>query len=75
MPVDDIAQEPSILHDDARLLRHLHTNVGQLGTARVAVEQPHAQLGLQLSNLFAQRGCGHVERPGRAPEVIVIGNG
>src|SRR5215218_5261422 len=40
-----------------------------------AIEQPHAELGLELAHLLADRRLRHVEALGRPPEVELLGDG
>ncbi|MCY1547882.1 hypothetical protein D9M68_839620 [compost metagenome] len=49
--------------------------VGQLERARVALEQLHAQVILQLLDLARQRGLGDMQPLGRAGEVAFLCHG
>ena len=61
--------------DRARLGGQLEARAGRHHPARVPLEQLHAQQGLQLLELGAERRLGDAARLGRLAEVQVLGDG
>ena len=51
-----------------------HTQIGELNPAAGALQQGHAQLGLEPADLLAERGLRDVQSLRGTPEVELLGN-
>jgi len=70
-----IEQAPGIAEQRFRLLQDLTTTHRRLDFARRSLEELHAQDGLELAHLLAQRRLGHSARLGCPPKIAFPGNG
>ena len=59
----------------ARLVEQRRARRGERGAAAVAIEQLHAELGLERAHLLADARLRDVEPLGRAAEVELLGHG